>query len=152
MIITPQQFALAAREYLGVPFVHQGRSKQGVDCAGLILCALQDCGWEAQGLTAVLTEYGRMPDTGTVKEALMQECVSVEFEDLQVGDLVGFGWRVGSGEAVHLAIVTDVQPEQTLILHNHYLMGNRKVSEHGLDDTWQGRMVAAYRLKCFAGT
>lgn len=34
----------AARAWVGVPFRHQGRSRTGVDCAGLIVCLARDLG------------------------------------------------------------------------------------------------------------
>lgn len=33
-----------ARDWLGTPFRHQGRSRYGVDCVGLVLCVYQDLG------------------------------------------------------------------------------------------------------------
>jgi len=34
-----------ARTWVGVPFLHNGRTRsQGVDCLGLIVCLLRDCG------------------------------------------------------------------------------------------------------------
>ena len=34
----------AAIEYVGVPFRHKGRSRAGLDCAGLVFVACRDCG------------------------------------------------------------------------------------------------------------
>lgn len=35
-----------ARTWLGVPFRHQGRTRHGVDCVGLVLCVYADVGIE----------------------------------------------------------------------------------------------------------
>lgn len=36
-MIDPPRIVEEARSWLGVPFVHQGRSRRGVDCAGLVI-------------------------------------------------------------------------------------------------------------------
>lgn len=38
------QFLEIARSYLDVPFVHQGRSREGVDCVGLVICVAREAG------------------------------------------------------------------------------------------------------------
>jgi cell wall-associated NlpC family hydrolase len=35
-----------AMQYLGVPFLHMGRTPQGLDCVGLLVLVARDCGWE----------------------------------------------------------------------------------------------------------
>ncbi len=47
----------AARGYLGVKYRHRGRSRNGVDCAGLLVMAYRDCGIE----TSDFVLYGRTP-------------------------------------------------------------------------------------------
>jgi len=43
-MIEATRFVAAARDYVGVPFVHQGRGRGGLDCAGLVIAAARDCG------------------------------------------------------------------------------------------------------------
>jgi cell wall-associated NlpC family hydrolase len=37
MPVEPNAIIAAARSWLGVPWRHQGRTRQGVDCAGLVV-------------------------------------------------------------------------------------------------------------------
>jgi cell wall-associated NlpC family hydrolase len=47
--VLPDRIVETARTYLGVPWVHCGKSKEtGVDCAGLIWCVFQDLGAELE--------------------------------------------------------------------------------------------------------
>ena len=47
----------AARSYLGVKWRHRGRSRHGIDCAGLVVLSYADCGVELKDFT----QYGREP-------------------------------------------------------------------------------------------
>ena len=47
----------AAMQYLNVPFRHRGRTKNGLDCVGLVILAGKDIGFVAQDLRV----YGREP-------------------------------------------------------------------------------------------
>lgn len=47
----------AARSYKGVKYRHRGRSRNGLDCAGLLVLAYRDCGVE----TSDFILYGRTP-------------------------------------------------------------------------------------------
>lgn len=50
-MITPQQLIDEARKLIGTPWRHQGRSKHGVDCVGLVLLSAKNAGLS-------LAEYG----------------------------------------------------------------------------------------------
>lgn len=59
--MTPDVITAEFRTWLGVPWVHQGRTPHGVDCAGLIVCALQKLGLMPRDFPD-LTTYGREPN------------------------------------------------------------------------------------------
>lgn len=42
--MSAEAFVAAARSYIGVPWKHQGRSRAGLDCIGLIILAGRDIG------------------------------------------------------------------------------------------------------------
>jgi len=65
-----RQFVAAARTYLGVPWMEQGRTRAGVDCIGLVVLAARDCGLPVP-LTA---NYGRMQAYGKMKPLLIEWC------------------------------------------------------------------------------
>jgi len=59
------EFVEAARSYLGVPFRHLGRNRNGLDCVGLVLCAAHDVGLLG-GID--YTTYDRIPDGKMLRE------------------------------------------------------------------------------------
>ena len=67
------QFVAAARSYIGTRCVHQGRSRNGVDCIGLVVMAVRDCGLDAP-LTA---DYGRTQAYLQFKPLLAKFCERV---------------------------------------------------------------------------
>ena len=55
-----------ARSYLGIPFRHQGRTREaGIDCAGLILCVGRDLGYLE--IEFDVHGYDRTPDGVTLQ-------------------------------------------------------------------------------------
>ncbi len=77
-----------ARSYLGVPWLGQGRSKQGVDCVGLVIMS-----YRGAGLTVDegRVEYQKL-DHARFMRVLLKHCR--KFEDHEVpspGDCVIYG-------------------------------------------------------------
>jgi cell wall-associated NlpC family hydrolase len=67
------RFEAAARGWIGVPSMHQGRSRAGVDCIGLVVMAARDCGLDAP----VAANYGRFQAYFQYKPMLMGFCERV---------------------------------------------------------------------------
>jgi cell wall-associated NlpC family hydrolase len=131
--MTPADFIAAARSYVGVPFRHQGRTRHGVDCIGLVVCAARDI-----GLTlADRTDYPRDPN-GLLQLEMARQFAPVE--STQAGDILLMRFR---GEPQHVAILAGAT-----LIHGYASIG--RVVEHGLDAKWRRRIVATYRLKEFA--
>lgn len=59
-MIQPQQVIDQAREWLGVRFLHQGRSRSGADCLGFIAALMAELGSYTL-LDHLPRNYGRMP-------------------------------------------------------------------------------------------
>jgi cell wall-associated NlpC family hydrolase len=95
-------FVSAARGFLGVPWVHQGRSEKGMDCVGLVVLSARAAGIEAP-LTA---NYGRLQDYRQARRYLEQFCDRVG--SAEVGDIVLFK----NSQSLHMAIATEVQNGQ----------------------------------------
>ena len=91
-------FLTAARGFLGVQWVHQGRSERGMDCVGLIVLSLRAIGIDAP-LTA---DYGRMQDYRQARRYLEEFCDRVG--DAEIGDIVLFK----TSQTLHMAIVSEV--------------------------------------------
>lgn len=87
-------FLDAARGYVGCPWKHQGRSRLGLDCIGLVVLALRDCGLDAP-MTAV---YGRMADYFKLKPVLCEYATRIG--DIRPGALLLYK----RGLILHMAI------------------------------------------------
>src|SRR5690606_30433438 len=74
----------AARGFLGVRWRHQGRSMRGVDCAGLVVCALRAVGREPVDMAG----YGREPYLSGLETTLRENFGDPQpAESMRVGDI-----------------------------------------------------------------
>jgi cell wall-associated NlpC family hydrolase len=120
----------AARAYLGTPFMHQGRSRHGLDCIGLLVCAARDAGAHIEDRT----NYPRDPN-GLLPIELDRQFDAVDAR--MPGDILLMRF---AGEPQHIALYTGA----TLI---HSYASIRRVVEHRLDIKWARRIVQTYRIK-----
>jgi cell wall-associated NlpC family hydrolase len=96
--MSAEDFLAAARGFLGVPWMHQGRTDKGMDCVGLIVLSAR-----AAGIDAPLTaDYGRMQDYRQARRYLEQFCDRVGSPE--IGDIVLFK----TSQTLHMAIVSEV--------------------------------------------
>jgi cell wall-associated NlpC family hydrolase len=128
---TRQQVVDEARKWLGVRWVHQGRSRAGVDCIGLAIKVAHGLGLS----TFDIIDYSRQPDPATMRALMAEHMESVASP--QIGDVLLMRFEK---EPQHVAIVTDIG-----IIHAYAQV--RRVVEHRLDSVWQGRVVSAYQFK-----
>lgn len=135
--ITPGDVVATARLYRGVRFQHQGRSRAGMDCAGLIIRVAQDLGLPITDWRA----YGRLPQADRMRGVVEAQCAPLRPDLPPCRGLLAM--MRFEAEPQHLAIVTD-HPHGLGVIHA--LMIERKVCEHRLDAMWQRRIVALYEL------
>jgi cell wall-associated NlpC family hydrolase len=126
---TRQQIINAARAYLGCRYHHQGRTRAGIDCAGLLVCVAREVGISTEGDQM---GYSRTPDGMSLKRAL--DDFGVRVDTFQPGDFLLMRF---DSQPQHIAIVTDVG-----IIHSY--LSARRVVEHRLSDDWRARIVRAY--------
>ncbi|QQP96486.1 C40 family peptidase [Lysobacter enzymogenes] len=127
----------AARGYLGSPFRHQGRSRSGLDCVGLVVLALADQG----RAVADVTTYGRDPHHGLLEQHLVETFgPAIARTDLHPGDIVAIEY---SGATRHVAIVGDYPGGGLSLIHTDQTVG--RVTEHRLDSRWHRRITGAWR-------
>ncbi len=140
---TREQFIAALRTYGGVPFRHQGRTRLGLDCAGLLWAGIRDCGMENWDLEKHIG-YERIPDGKTVNRimaALMDKVPAVD-ENLRPGNVVQLAYRTGGRDLVtHMGILTDWCGGLGLI-HAYFPKG--EVVEHVFDEAWKRRTTAIF--------
>jgi len=100
------RLADAARAYIGTRFKHRGRSRRGIDCAGLVKVAYADCGVDLPDYLL----YGREPHrdglTARITAALGEpvHVAPVQMDQLQDGDVIVLRYEV---EPHHVAIVSE---------------------------------------------
>lgn len=144
MTIKRADIVAAAREYLDAPFLHQGRTKQGIDCLGLIKVV-----GDAVGYSLVIPEnYSRAPNglallRGTEERLFKPERQGFNF--IKEGDVVlSWGWQDGVPQ--HFSIATTLFSKRAMI---HAFERAGKVVEHNVQPIWGKRYVATF---CFPGT
>lgn len=133
-----------ARQFLGVRFAHQGRSKAGLDCLGLLLATAIAADIHFSGASAMALDvptYGHRPDTALLKERLDQ------FLEPAVGPLMPADVVLlcVDQSPQHLALLTDYPMAGELGMIHAYAPV-RAVVEHRYDAHWKAATVAAYRL------
>jgi cell wall-associated NlpC family hydrolase len=141
-LLPPVRLDVAARAYLGVPFLHQGRDPRvGIDCVGLLVQSAKDCGWESL-LAHDFTGYARNPAHGELERRLRDALGRPPACCPRPGDVVSIDFK---GQTRHVAIV-GVLPDGRLSLIHTY-NAPAKVIEHGLDEKWRKRITGIYRLE-----
>ncbi|HKW82999.1 MAG TPA: NlpC/P60 family protein [Burkholderiaceae bacterium] len=133
----PELVVATARKYLGVRWHHQGRSRAGVDCAGLVVCVAHDLGLSEFDTS----DYGRLPNGDTMRSLLREHCTELRADALAPGLVALMRF---DGEPQHMGIVADyVHGGHSIV---HALAQRRCVVEHRLDELWRRRIVALYAL------
>jgi cell wall-associated NlpC family hydrolase len=123
----------AARQYLDTPWRHQGRSRSGMDCVGLLIAVSRDLGVPVEDDT----HYSHFPDSSLLLGHLKKYTEELPLAEAQPGDLVLMCVR---GRLQHTGILT----ERGLL---HAAACYRKVCEHGLTDEWRRTIRQVYRWK-----
>lgn len=122
-----ERFAAIARTYLGTPWKHEGRTRNGIDCVGLVLVAAREA-----GLTVPedVTNYARTPTRADLLRRFEEHCVHKDLKNVAVGDIL-----VTRDESVllpcHCGIVAERHGEFRFI---HAYARSRKVIESMLDE------------------
>ena len=104
-----------ARTWLGVKFKHQGRTRNGIDCVGLVLKVHEEVFGEGRQITG----YARRPNQKEVWQMMRDNLTRIRPEEAGPGDVVLMAFDTG---ATHLGIIT----EDTII---HSFIQARKVVE-----------------------
>jgi len=125
---------IAARGYIGTPFRHQGRLPGvGLDCVGLVMCALREAGMPA----ADYTRYPRTPN-GMLLDEIEARFLAIQSADAVPGDMLVFSLGARR-HPWHVGIVT---PRG--IVHAHAAAS--AVCEHSISPAWRARIAGAFDL------
>ena len=140
-IVTRGDVADAARSLIGTPFHHQGRSRAGLDCAGLIVESCRIAG--VNGLPDTI-DYGPIPNPAILLERLQAIADQIRPVDLVPGDIVCIKWR--EQEGTHVGIVTG-RGADGLVVFCHAYQGSGKVVENRLGHLWRRQLHSCWRLR-----
>lgn len=134
--MTPrEQIIRAARCWLGTPFHHQGRLKGvGVDCAGVIV----EVARELQIGDVDMQGYGHRPDSRELERLCHEHMTPIPFDEAQPGDVLLI---MIDNAPQHLAFLTGLHGGWGML---HAYAPARRVVEHGIDQEWTDRIVAAF--------
>ena len=97
-----------ARSWLGVPFAHQGRTRRGVDCVGLVVMVARELGISDYDFT----RYERRPDGSFLTHFRANATERARVADARPGDLMVLA---DSLYPCHVAIRAEQRGEPTLI-------------------------------------
>lgn len=131
--MTAEDIASHVRTWLGVRFVHQGRSREGVDCAGLVICVGRELGFLPPDFD--VNGYDKQPDG-----SMFRHCAERLTEaPPQVGGI--FVMRFAK-EPQHMGFFVPYRGGRLAMVHA--LQSSGKVIEHRFDSLWQSRIVGTF--------
>jgi len=146
MTYTRQQVADKARSMLGVRFLHQGRSRLGVDCVGLLYVILSELGYD--GICDV-EGYRSSPPSRVIYDTMCLNFDEIPISEVGVGDI--YLMRTGGRKPRHASIlISDVydypngiEPE---VVHA-YATAQRGVVVKETLNQWRPQCVTGFRLR-----
>lgn len=124
-----QEFIEAARGWLGVRWLHQGRNRAGVDCVGLLLVAAADVGIELPDMPG----YRRSPNPELFVTHIRNNSLPVSAPEPGT-----FGVFRDGNQPCHVGIFAERDGNLTLI---HAYAGTGKVMEELFLHDWPRRLV-----------
>lgn len=124
-----------ARAMVGTPYLHQGRTRFGVDCVGFIVVVMQRCGNVPRELEHA--NYGRLPKSALI-ERTREHCTPIKGPE--PGALILIRWP-GDLNPGHVAIHTG---HDGLMIHAYQTLG--RVVEHGYRGAWVKLTHSFWRL------
>jgi cell wall-associated NlpC family hydrolase len=133
MIATRQQLMDIARSYIDVPFHHQGRSRGGLDCIGLIVVPAQTLGIVVKDQKG----YSRQANPMMLRHH-MGDSLDRIGDDLSCavpGDILLFHADGHPDIPLHVGLLTEWVNGGYGLLHAYY--DNGRVTETNLDDHWK---------------
>lgn len=133
------EIVTAARGWSGVRWLHQGRSRDGVDCLGLVLVVAHDL-----GLTDFDTrDYARQAKDESMLEQCREHLVEITRAAARPGDVAVMRFENNR----HIGIFGDYVHGGLSLIHA-FSQAPRKVVEHRFSDDWL-RGYKASLMSCF---
>ncbi len=138
---TANRVVVAARDWIGTPYLHQASCKgAGADCLGLVRGVWREVvGPEAETVPPYTPDWGEIRRDENLWEAARRHLVEKQVTDCLPGDVLLFRMRSGR-IAKHVGILAEPFPGPTFI---HAYSGH-SVLESALTDAWSDRLVACF--------
>lgn len=135
-----EDFIAAARKRVGTRFRHAARGPHGLDCIGLVVVCLRECGMEPRDRL----DYGSAPDGHSLRDALNAH-FGAPVSDWQAGDIALFRWGREPERTPenHVGILFDHPNGGLAVVHS--LLQNRRVIEHTLAPQYVARIADVWR-------
>jgi len=128
----------AAREYLGVPWRHQGRNLEvGIDCAGLIVMIAKKFNLSEYDST----NYHRNPLNDSFIKHFSEHMIKKKPVERKVGDVLLFRDKMFS---CHSAILSEKHGCEHII---HAYAKRKKVVEEPFTDEWKKKMTYCFAFE-----
>lgn len=132
----PETLITEARSWLGVPWRHQGRSRAGVDCVGLLVCVARALGLSDYDCTG----YSRRPQGQGFVSHFRAVLDPLPLPEASSGDVLVFA---DGRYPCHCGFLSHRHGVPHL-LHAHAL--RRKVIEEPYAGEWPGKIKFAFRF------
>lgn len=139
--MTRSDIVAQARSWISVKWRHQGRSREGIDCAGLVIKVAHEL-----GLTEFDTaDYARQATDETMLELCREHLVEISRSAAGPGDVAVM--RFGTNR--HIGFFGDY-PGGGLSLIHAYSNAPRRVVEHVFNDDWlrvsRAQLIGVFRF------
>ncbi|HWT21692.1 MAG TPA: NlpC/P60 family protein [Variovorax sp.] len=140
-VVSGADVVAEARSWMAVKWRHQGRSREGVDCAGLVIKVAHEL-----GLTEFDTaDYSRQATDETMLELCREHLVEIVHAAAEPGDVAVM--RFGANR--HIGFFGDY-PHGGLTLIHAYSSPPRRVVEHRFNDDWlrmnRAQLIGIFRF------
>ncbi len=126
----------AAMQYIGVPFRFRGRKDTGLDCIGLVVRSLIDCGMEVDDRI----NYGREPWNNGLEQSLADHMEKVD-RPPQVDDVLLMK-MAGRNRECHVAIVAPYPKGGLALIHSR--SDFKEVKMHRMDHKCEEQIVGVF--------
>ena len=137
------QVVLAARSWIGTPYVHQAGTKgAGCDCLGLIRGIWRErFGAEPEALPAYSMDWSEPQGEERLWAAALRHLRTKGLGDAAPGDVVLFRMRQGS-VAKHLGVQSEIGAAGRFV----HAYARHGVTESPLSEPWRRRIVARFEF------
>ncbi len=137
MKVEKEEIVIQARRYLDTPFLHLGRTEEGLDCVGLIVKVSQDLGLSNYDIKNYTPESNKDIFFNAFRKCPDLQRV-VPINNYQIGDVLIFSLPFNPCHAGILSF------DNRII---HALQSSKKVVEHRITKFWSSKIRESYRFK-----